>query len=114
MSNSTSRSTTFPPECIDALVGLGARIRYQRQAANWTIADMCSRLFCSKPTYMALEAGKPTVSIGLLAKALWVLGLSDGLQDLCPLTVGEPNNRRIRIRSRKVPALHMTGGELDF
>lgn len=105
-------STTLAPECVDALVNLGARIRYQRQAANWTIADMCSRLFCSKPTYMALEAGKSTVSIGLLTKALWVLGMSDGLNALCPLTVGAPTNRRIR--RRKASPLLITGNELDF
>ena len=102
----------IPPECSDALINLGARIRYQRQAANWTIAEMSSRLFCSKPTYMALEAGKPTVSIGLLAKALWVMGLADGLQNLCPLTIGAPSNRRIR--SRKAAPLNITGNELDF
>jgi|JI9StandDraft_2_1071091.scaffolds.fasta_scaffold23463_3 transcriptional regulator with XRE-family HTH domain len=103
---------TFPPECTVALIELGARIRYQRQASNWTISDMASRLFCSKPTYMALEAGKPTVSIGILIKALWVLGLADGIQELCPLTIGEPSNRRIR--SRRENSLNIKGDELDF
>lgn len=112
MSNKKITAMAFPPECTIALIDLGARIRYQRQAANWTIADMASRLFCSKPTYMALEAGKPTVSIGLLVKALWVLGLVDSIQELCPLTIGEPTNRRIR--SRKSNALTLEGDELDF
>jgi transcriptional regulator with XRE-family HTH domain len=109
---SKPKKSPLPTDCLDSLVNLGHRLRFQRHAANWTIEDMCSRLFCSKPTYIALESGKPTVSIGLLVKALWVLGLSDGLNDLCPLTIGEPNNRRIS--SRKEEKLHISGSELDF
>jgi hypothetical protein len=38
--------------------------------------------------------------------------MSDGLNALCPLTVGEPINRRIR--RRKAAPLLITGDELDF
>lgn len=96
-----SKSTlSISPETLDSLKKLGSRIRANRASKNWTIEQMCEKLFCSHMTYKSIEAGKPTVNIGLVWNALWVLGLSESIENIAPV----PETLNYRRRIRKSPA----------
>ena len=59
-------------EVKESLENLGQRLRANRIALGWTIKDTAARLLCSQNTYRAIEAGRPTTSIGIIANALWL------------------------------------------
>ena len=67
MSRSSNSLVALPPEPADALMHLGWRLRARRLAENMTVEQAVERLMCSPTTYRNLEAGRPTVSLGLLA-----------------------------------------------
>jgi transcriptional regulator with XRE-family HTH domain len=106
-------NNSHTPVAIEqSLISLGQRIRAQRMAAQWTIEQTAQRLFCSPNTYSALEAGKPTVSLGLLVNALWLFGCSDGLDELCPLPATDVSRRRVR--RKQAPSNVIEDDERDF
>jgi transcriptional regulator with XRE-family HTH domain len=53
-----------------------------RRKRNLTVAMMAERLGVAKSTYLRVEKGDPTVSMGTYAMALFVLGFGDALGDL--------------------------------
>jgi transcriptional regulator with XRE-family HTH domain len=61
---------------------LGQRLREARLDRNETQRDFAARLGVSIPTLRKMELGDPTVSIGLWAEALWVLGRQGDLDQL--------------------------------
>lgn len=83
-------------QALTGLRFLGQRLRAYRLEANWTVEHTAQRLLCSPTTYRALEAGKPTVSLGLLVNALWVFGRLDDLDKVFPLGEWLIENRRAR------------------
>ncbi|NQX04681.1 helix-turn-helix domain-containing protein [Rathayibacter sp. VKM Ac-2856] len=52
------------PVAGDALRLLGAQVRIARHARRWSSAELAARAGVSVPTVLALETGKPSVSIG--------------------------------------------------
>lgn len=85
MPKSSNSLIALPPEAANALVALGQRLRARRLAQNMTIEQAAERLLCSKTTYRHLEQGQPTVSLGLLAHALWLFGVLEGVGQLAPI-----------------------------
>ncbi|MBI2309088.1 MAG: helix-turn-helix transcriptional regulator [Rhodocyclales bacterium] len=82
MSKSSIALSSVPPEASASLQTLGehlalARLRRQESQKQWA-----ARLGVSVPTLIRLEKGDPTVSMGVYATALWLLGLSGGLAEL--------------------------------
>lgn len=60
---------TNPPEPLypsaqNALTVLGDRIRIARHAKGWTAAKLAQAANVSRPTVLAVEAGRPTVAVG--------------------------------------------------
>lgn len=96
MPRSTNSIVALPPEVLVLLKNLGLRLRARRIAENMTLEQAAERLLCSPTTYRALESGKPTVSFGLLAHALWLFGGADDLDRLCPLEIGMLGGKRSR------------------
>jgi transcriptional regulator with XRE-family HTH domain len=79
------RSTVFdtlPPKLRRSLAKLGQDIAVARKKRNLTMAMMAERLGVAKSTYLRVERGDPTVSLGAYAMALFVLGFGDSLGDL--------------------------------
>lgn len=112
MSRASHSLITLPDEALHALGQLGLRLRAWRLAQNLTIEQMAERLLCSPTTYRALEAGKPTVSLGLLAHALWLSGKTAELDGLFPLEIGMLENKR---KQRARPAMKgIRDDERDF
>lgn len=82
MSKSSLSLSSLPPEVRVSLQTLGerlavARLRRKESQKNWS-----ARLGVSVPTLIRMEKGDPSVSMGVYASALWLLGLADGLADL--------------------------------
>ncbi|WP_081077062.1 helix-turn-helix domain-containing protein [Burkholderia pseudomultivorans] len=65
-----------------ALRKLGADIRDARRRRRLTMAVIAERAFTSRATLQRVEAGDPSVSIGIYAAVLQALGLLDGLQEV--------------------------------
>lgn len=94
MSRSSRAVLALPEASGVALKSLGMRLRALRLTQNMTVEQMAERLLCSPTTYRSLESGKPTVSLGLLAHALWLFGKTDELDRLFPLEIGMLGNKR--------------------
>lgn len=58
--------------------------------------QMADRLLCSLNTYRHLEAGKPSVSLGLLAGALWILQELESMDGLAPVPLSLPHGQRAK------------------
>jgi transcriptional regulator with XRE-family HTH domain len=77
-----SSTTTMPLPAVHALRKLGRDIALARRKRGLSTADMAGRLFVSRDTLWRLERGDPTVSVGTLVTATFVLQLHDRLADL--------------------------------
>jgi transcriptional regulator with XRE-family HTH domain len=75
-------SSTLPLPAVHALRKLGRDLALARRKRGISTVDMASRLFVSRDTLWRLERGDPTVSLGTLATAAFVLQLHDRLGNL--------------------------------
>jgi transcriptional regulator with XRE-family HTH domain len=114
MSKKTNSIISANPDVLKSLEMLGLRLRANRVAAGWTVKDMAGRLLCSQNTYRAIEAGKPTASIGIIAIALWLLGQLDTIDALAPAPSTTHPNIRARRKSGTTDASLITEDERDF
>ena len=112
MPRSTNSIIALPPEALAILKSLGLRLRARRLAQNMTLEQAAERLLCSPTTYRALESGKPTVSLGLLAHALWLFGRLEDIEQLSPLDISLLGNKRSQ-RARPV-VKGINNDERDF
>jgi transcriptional regulator with XRE-family HTH domain len=75
-------SDTLPRAARQALAKLGADIRVARKKRRISTVSMAERAFIARGTLHKLERGDPTVSIGIYATVLGLLGLVDRLGDI--------------------------------
>lgn len=101
-------------EALKSLEKLGQRIRANRVAQGWTIKDIASRLFCSENTYKAIEAGKPTSSIGIIVNTLWLFGQIDSIDAIAPVQINPNNLIRVRKQNKTNDARVISENERDF
>jgi transcriptional regulator with XRE-family HTH domain len=73
---------TMPTKLRRSLVQFGSDLSLARKRRHLTVRMMAERLGISKTTYLRAEKGDPTVSMGVYAMALFVLGFGDRLRDL--------------------------------
>ena len=73
---------TLPIPVSRALSKLGHDIKDARRRRRIPMAIAAERASISKPTFIRVERGEPTVSIGSYATVLYVLGMGDRLGDL--------------------------------
>jgi len=97
----------MPLPATHALRKLGRDLALARRKRGISTADMASRLFISRNTLWRLERGDPTVAVGTLATAAFILQLHDRLANLAApatdalaLTLDE---RRVPKRIRRQP-----------
>src|SRR3546814_4588445 len=79
------RSTTpdmLPPKLRRTLATLGEDIRNARRKRGLTVAMMLERVGVAKGTYLKIEKGDPSVSMGAYAMTLFALGFPDALSDI--------------------------------
>lgn len=70
---------TLPRVARQALVKLGADIAVARKKRRISTVSMAERAFISRATLYKVEKGDPTVSMGIYATVLAILGLAKGL-----------------------------------
>ena len=102
-----SQTDTLPLPATHALRKLGHDLALARRKRGISTDDMASRLFVSRDTLWRLERGDPTVALGTLATATFILQLHNRLADLAaPASDGlalSLDERRLpqRIRRRR-------------
>ena len=73
---------TLPPGVKRALAKLGADLALARKTRSLTIMMIAERLGVAKSTYLKVEKGDPTVSLGTYAMAFFVLGFGEVLGEI--------------------------------
>ena len=73
---------SLSPKLGRSLAKLGADIATTRRKRNLTALMMAERVGSAKSTYLQVEKGDPSVSMGVYAAALFVLGFGDAIGDL--------------------------------
>jgi DNA-binding XRE family transcriptional regulator len=99
----------LPPSVRRSLTQFGTDIATARRKRQLTVAMMAERIGVSMNTYIRVEKGNPSVSLGVYAMALFALGLGAVFGDL----VGPKNDdqgllldeQRLpkRVRAKKEP-----------
>jgi transcriptional regulator with XRE-family HTH domain len=74
--------STLPLPATRALQKLGADLALARRKRGLSTSDMATRLFVSRDTLWRLERGDPTVAMGTLATAAFLLQVHTRLADL--------------------------------
>ena len=77
-----SKTSSIPLPAAHALRKLGRDLALARRTRGISTSDMAARLFVSRDTLWRMERGDPTVALGTLATAIFVLGLHDRLANL--------------------------------
>src|SRR5262245_15686310 len=99
----------LPPAVKRSLAKLGGDIALARRKRRLTTRMMSERLAVSKSTYARVEKGDPTVSLGVYAMALFVLGFGTAFGDLLDPARDEQGlaldieRLPIRVRAKKEP-----------
>ncbi len=78
----TPNRDVLPARLRRLLAKLGGDISIARRKRGLTVDMMAERIGVTKPTYLKVERGDPSVSMGVFAMALFVLGLHEGLGTL--------------------------------
>ena len=82
MTKASPALTQMPPSTVAALAQLGADLAVARLRRKESLKTWAKRIGVSVPTLMRLEAGEPSVSLGVLATALWLVGRDAALATL--------------------------------
>lgn len=102
---------TLPLTVRRSLTKLGRDIAVARKKRNLTTLMMAERLGIAKSTYFKVEKGNPTVSMGVYAMALFVLGFAAALGEIIDvrqddqglLLDAERLPERVRVRKTAKP-----------
>jgi DNA-binding XRE family transcriptional regulator len=73
---------SLSPKVRRSLAKLGSDIAIARRKRNLTTVMMAERIGSAKSTYLKVEKGDPSVSMGVYAMTLFVLGFGDTLGDV--------------------------------
>lgn len=94
----SAKQMPFP--AVTALRKLGRELSIARRKRRISTADMTARLFVGRATLWRLERGDPSVALGTLATACFILQLHDRLANLAaPAT----DALALAIDERKLP-----------
>jgi transcriptional regulator with XRE-family HTH domain len=99
-------TSSIPLPATHALRKLGRDLALARRKRGISTDDMAVRLFISRDTLWRLERGDPTIALGTLATALFILQLHERLANLAaPATDSlalDLDERRVPKRIRRV------------
>jgi DNA-binding XRE family transcriptional regulator len=73
---------TLPPKIKRALAKLGADVAIARKRRSLTTSMMAERIGVAKSTYLKIEKGDPSVSMGAYAMAFFALGFDEALGEI--------------------------------
>ena len=92
----------MPPSALAALRQLGADLAVARLRRKESLKTWAKRMGVSVPTLLRLEAGQASVSLGVLATALWLIG-RDGM--LASLATPKEDRGALELDVRQAQAL---------
>jgi DNA-binding XRE family transcriptional regulator len=99
----------LPTKVRRSLAKLGNDLRDARRKRHLTVEMMTERVGVAKATYLKVEKGDPSVSMGVYAMALFVLGFPNVLDEIADSRHDETglllDSARLpqRVRPRKEP-----------
>lgn len=82
MSRTPKAIEQLPPATLAAIEKLGADLAVARLRRKESLASWAKRMGVSISTLQRVEAGDPTISLGIVASALWLMGRDDALGEL--------------------------------
>jgi hypothetical protein len=82
MARSSRAYEALPATAKDQLVKLGKDIAVARKRRRMSMVEMGERMMVNLKTVQRLEKGDPAVGMGIVASALWVLGMHRRIGDL--------------------------------
>jgi transcriptional regulator with XRE-family HTH domain len=82
MSKASHSYKALPAVAMDQLQKLGRDISVARKRRRLSLSEMAERMMVNIKTVQRLEKGDPSVGIGIVATALWVLGMHRRIGDL--------------------------------
>ncbi len=91
---------SMPLPATHALRTLGRNLALARRKRGISTSDMAARLFVSRDTLWRLERGDPSVALGTLATASFILQFHDRLANLAAPTSDELG---LRLDERRLP-----------
>jgi transcriptional regulator with XRE-family HTH domain len=97
------REISLTPAAAEAARLLGAQIRLARHDRRWSAAELAERAGVSQRTVLAIEAGKPTPSIGNVLNVAVLVGV-ELFSQTDPLEIALAR-RRAEDRLALLPAL---------
>jgi DNA-binding XRE family transcriptional regulator len=107
----TTNRDVLPAPLRRLLVKLGTDLGMARRKRGLTVTMMAERIGVAKATYLKVEKGDPSVSMGVFAMALFVLGLHEALgtfadasrDDTGLLLDAQRLPKRVRVRKKPTP-----------
>ena len=82
MTRATRSLSALPAVVVDQLEKLGRDLTVARKRRQLSLREMAARMMVNFKTVERMEKGDPAVGIGILASALWILGMHRRLGDL--------------------------------
>lgn len=82
MSKKSSAIDAMPSSVLAHLRELGENLSVARKRRRETIKAWAQRIGVSEPTLIRMEKGDPSVSMGVYATALWMMGRDQAMVDL--------------------------------
>lgn len=104
------RHRNYSPATLEAARILGKRIRLARLERRWTLAELAERVGTSVPTLRKIEAGQPSVSLGLTFEAAALTGVALFDEDRSRLAI---EDARLDDRLAVLPRLVRKPTEVD-
>ncbi len=82
MSRTPKAIDRLPPSTLAAIEKLGADLAVARLRRKESLASLAKRMGVSVSTLQRLEAGDPTISVGIIASALWLMSRDGAIAEL--------------------------------
>src|SRR6202047_2711179 len=82
MTRANQSSQALPTVAADQLQKLGHDLAVARKRRHLSLREMADRMMVNLKTVQRMEKGDPAVGIGIVAGALWILGMHRRLGDL--------------------------------
>jgi transcriptional regulator with XRE-family HTH domain len=82
MARASQSVQALPAVALDQLQKLGRDLAIARKRRHMSLREMADRMMVNLKTVQRLEKGDPAVGVGILAAALWILGMYRRLGDL--------------------------------
>lgn len=107
MSKRSAAIDSIPPAVMNHLRLLGENLAVARKRRRESLKAWSARIGVSEPTLMRMEKGDPSVSVGVYATALWLMGRASAIPDLAApehdLGALEAAVRAAKVRSVRKP-----------